>query len=153
MLKEYLVGILSACTFFAVLSGVAHRKFNAATRFGVGILMICVIMLPLVDIFANFDAYSALEELIGDVGYDSTDSMIELAFEDGVRRHLADKYSVDPECISVRADGFDMEKLKAHRIYVSLSGEAVYLDYHRIERHVEDEFTEGGKCEVSLNFG
>jgi hypothetical protein len=110
-------------------------------------------MLPLVDIFANFDAYSALEELIGDVGYDSTDSMIELAFEDGVRRHLADKYSVDPECISVRADGFDMEKLKAYRIYVSLSGEAVYLDYHRIERHVEDEFTEGGKCEVSLKFG
>ena len=43
-----------------------------------------------------------------------------------------------------------MERLRAERIYVTLSGRAVFLDYKKIEDEVRSEFTNGGECEVSL---
>ena len=153
MLREYFSEIIILMTFAAILLGIAHPKLKGATSYGIGFLIICVILLPLVDIIRDFDVNSLFDDAFGDIDYDATDSAIELAFEDGVAEYVAGEYGVLRECVSVNADGFDVSSLTAKRIYVTLSGSAALLDYKRIESDLEKEFTKGGECEVSLKIG
>ena len=141
-------------SFVALSLGLAHPKFKNATSFCAGVLIICAVMLPLVDIFKEFDGENYINELIEDVQYgDYTDDMIESAFECGVAEYLADTYRIDVACIQVMADGFDMETMRAQRIYVTLSGTAVFVDYKKIEEEIRREFTNGGECEVAVKIG
>lgn len=150
MLREYFTEIIILMTFAAILLGIAHPKLKGATSYSIGVLMICVILLPLVDIIRDFDTKSMFDSINMDLEYDITDDMIEASFEEGISEYIAQKYGVDKSCVSVMADGFDMERLRAERIYVTLSGKAVFLDYKKIEDEVRSEFTNGGECEVSL---
>lgn len=150
MLREYFSEIIILMTFAAILLGIAHPKLKGATSYSIGVLMICVILLPLVDIIRDFDTKSMFDSINTDLEYDITDDMIEASFEEGISEYIAQKYGVDKSCVSVMADGFDMERLRAERIYVTLSGRAVFLDYKKIEDEVRSEFTNGGECEVSL---
>lgn len=150
MLREYFSEIIILMTFAAILLGIAHPKLKGATSYSIGVLMICVILLPLVDIIRYFDTKSMFDSINMDLEYDITDDMIEASFEEGISEYIAQKYGVDKSCVSVMADGFDMERLRAERIYVTLSGKAVFLDYKKIEDEVRSEFTNGGECEVSL---
>ena len=150
MLREYFSEIIILMTFAAILLGIAHPKLKGATSYSIGVLMICVILLPLVDIIRDFDTKSMFDSINMDLEYDITDDMIEASFEEGISEYIAQKYGVDKSCVSVMADGFDMERLRAERIYVTLSGKAVFLDYKKIEDEVRSEFTNGGECEVSL---
>ncbi|MBR2971653.1 MAG: hypothetical protein IKC61_01845 [Clostridia bacterium] len=150
MLREYFSEIIIIMTFAAILLGIAHPKLKGATSYSIGVLMICVILLPLVDIIRDFDTKSMFDSINMDLEYDITDDMIEASFEEGISEYIAQKYGVDKSCVSVMADGFDMERLRAERIYVTLSGRAVFLDYKKIEDEVRSEFTNGGECEVSL---
>ena len=116
--------------------------------------MICAILLPLVNIIRDYDTKNVIDDILSDFKYDIvTDNSIEIAFEDGISEYVAQTYGVDTECVKVMVDGFDMEHMKAQRIYVTLSGEAMRLDYKRIERELCSEFTSGGECEVSIKIG
>ena len=115
--------------------------------------MICVILLPIVDIIRDFSIENYLSEFYDEFEYEVSDESVELAFEDGIAAYIAEEYGVARECVCVGVDGFDIEYLTAERIYVTLSKEAVYLDYKRIESDVGEKFTKSGECEVSLNFG
>ncbi len=147
------MGVLGALTFISLLLGVVHPSVKKATSFAAGILVICTVMLPLVDFIRGFDFDFTADSLFGELDYSATDSAVELAFEDGIARYVAEKYGVDKECISVRADGFDIGSLRAERIYVTLSGSGVLLDYSEIEKEISYQFTYGGECEVFYDIG
>ena len=152
LLREYFEEALALCVFVSVALGVAHPRLKQAVRFSAGILIICSIMLPLVDIFRSFDADETLEGIFTDMNYiGATDSSIELAFETGIAEYIAEKYAVDLGSVLVNADGFDMAVLRAERIYITLSGEAILLDYKKIEKEICEAFTKMGECEVSIN--
>lgn len=154
MLREYSEGLLIFVSFVALALGLAHPKLKSATSFCAGVLLICAIMLPLVDIFKDFDNEYFIEQLIKDTQYEAyTDDVIESAFEDGVRKYISDKHRIDEKCVAVMADGFDMEKMTAKRIYVTLSGMAALSDYKSIEEEIRREFTDEGECEVSVKIG
>lgn len=154
MLSEYLQVVLGVSVFVSVALGICHTRARAVTVFASGVIVICVIMLPLVDILRGFDVDDILEDMLGDIDYDTaSDGSIELAFEEGISRYISEKYGVDEETVTVSADGFDLATLKARRIYVTLSGKASLLDYKRIELDIATEFTDGGECEVSINIG
>ena len=153
MLRDYFIGVLGVALIVSVLLSVLHPRLAAVTRFGAGVLMISVVLLPLVDIIGDLDIDSALNGLLTNIDYDATDSAIELAFEDGVAEYVSKSYGVDKACVIVNADGFDISTLTAERIYVTLSGKGLLLDYKRIEAEVADEFTHGGECEVSFGVG
>ena len=153
MLKGYFEGILTLAAFIALALGVSHPKLRRATEFGAGVLISCAILLPLVDIIKEFNVNFDINSYVENIESEVTDDMIELAFEEGIAEYLATEYGVDRSLILVMADGFDMGKLKAERIYVTLEGEAALLDYKKIEEKVAREFTDGGECEVSLRIG
>lgn len=152
MLREYFKDALILCVFISVALAVAHPRFKKAVSFSAGILIVCIIMLPLVDIIRDLDIDATFYNFFADVDCDgATDSSIELAFEGGIAKYIAEKYAVNTDDILVNADGFDMGSLRADRIYVTLSGGAILLDYKRIEKEICERFTKGGECEVSIN--
>ena len=145
---------MTLCLFLAVGAGVAHPKFRSATNLGAGVLIICSIMLPLVDIIRDFDMDNSFEKMLDELEYSGmTDGAIELAFEDGIAEYVSDRWGVDRDFIIVNVDGFDMESLSAQRIYVTLGGMGALVDYKRIEEALIEKFTRGGECEVSLKIG
>ena len=154
MLDSYFGGIMTLCLFLAVGAGVAHPKFRSATNLGAGVLIICSIMLPLVDIIRDFDMDNSFEKMLDELEYSGmTDGAIELAFEDGIAEYVSDRWKIDKDSVTVNADGFDMESLTAERIYVTLGGKGAWVDYKRIEEVLIEEFTRDGECEVSLRIG
>ena len=153
LLEEYFLCVIRVGFFVAVALSLAHPKLKSVTNFGAGIVMICVIMLPLVDIIKDFSLNGGLDGIFDGIDYEAEDSAIELAFELGVAEYVAKTYGTDRECVGVNADDFDIGTLTAERIYVTLRGEAMLLDYKKIEEELAAEFTAGGECEVSVSFG
>ena len=154
MLSSYFGTVLTLCLFLSVGLSVAHPRFKSVTNLGAGVLIICAIMLPLVDIIRDFDIDDSFEKMLDEFELDGmTDSAIEDAFEDGIAQYVSDRWGVDRECIVVNVDGFDMESLSAQRIYVTLGGMGALVDYKRIEEALIEKFTRGGECEVSLKIG
>ena len=151
MLREYFLGLIGVVLFISLLVGIAHPRMVSSVRLGAGALAICAILLPIVDVISGFDISDELDGILDGIDYDTTDSAVELAFEEGVARYIAQTYGVREECVTVRADGFDISSLCAERIYVTLSGEAALLDYKRIEEEIRERFTFGGECEVSID--
>ena len=154
MLKEYFEGVMILAAFFALALGVTHPRLKDSTSFSTGVLIICAIMLPLVSIIRDFDEKYSVDDLLSDIEYEGvSDDVIEVAFEKGISMYIAERYGVSSDNVLVMADGFDMESMKAKRIYVTLSSDAALLDYKKIEEEIATEFTEGGECEVSLKIG
>lgn len=154
MLKEYFEGVMLLLTFVALALGVSHPKLRNATNFSAGVLIICAILLPLIDIIRDIDRKYSVDDLLFDIEYsDATDDAIEIAFEEGIALYIADKYGVNKDDVLVMADGFDIGGMKAERIYITLSSKAALLDYKKIEEKIAKEFTNGGECEVSLKIG
>ena len=154
MLKEYFAGVLALCALVSVALGVAHPRLKKVVSFAAGILIISAIMLPLIDIIHSLGSDNVLGEILEGVDFeDKGDNAIEMAFEKGLAEHVALKYGVDVECVDVMVDGFDIECLRAERIYVTLTGKAALIDYKRLEAELSENFTLGGECEVSLNIG
>ena len=154
MVSEYFESLLVLCTFVALSLGVSHTKFRGVTGFGAGVIMTCAVLVPLVGILCDIDTDSILKDFDIDIdGEYLTDDMIETAFESGIAEYVSSKYGVDKDCVIVMADGFDMENMRAERIYITLCGPAIWLDYKKIENEISGEFTSGGICEVSLEIG
>ena len=153
MLREYFINTVGVALAISLALGITHPRLKKPTAFSFGVLTICAVLLPLVDLLGSFDIDKTLNGIFDGFNYEASDSAIELAFEDAIREKIADDYGVSKECVLVRADGFDIGSLSAERIFVTLSGEAVFLDYKRIEEEVSVDFTRGGECEVSVNIG
>ena len=88
MLKEYFIGVITLTLFVAVAFGVSHPRLRNAVSFGGGVLLVCGILLPIVDILQNFDVDKSLDDIFDGIDFDATDSAIELAFENGVAEHI-----------------------------------------------------------------
>ena len=154
MLKEYIQTVISVAIIVSVALSLSHPKLRGAAGFGAGILIICIIMLPLVDIINNFSIEDGWDGFLDDYIYENmTDDAIELAFECGIEEYISEKYAIDRDLINVNADGFNLENMRCERVYVTLRGKAALADYKKIQTEIEQEFTVGGECEVSVIIG
>ena len=153
MLREYFTGVMLLVTLISVALVVVHPRQKSATVFAAGVILICAVMLPIVDIIKGYGGNFNIDEYLNlTEDYQSAD-MVEAAFEEGIRLYIADEYRVDAGDVTVRVDGFDLSSLRAERIYVTLSGKAALLDYKSIEEELIREFTQDGECEVSVRIG
>lgn len=153
MLKVYFTDVMYLSAFIVLAVGISHPRLKRSTNFGAGVLLICIIMLPLVDIIKDIDVKIDTDSYFESGDTELSDEALEVAFEEGIREYIAQEYRVDKELITVMADGFELESMRAERIYVTLTGKAATLDYKRIESDLEKEFTKRGECEVSLKIG
>lgn len=153
MLKEYFSEVMIFAGLAALALGVAHPRLRSATSLGAGVLLICAILLPLVDIIKGYEVNFDMDEYINSANGNVNYNAVEEAFEDGIRRYIAESFGISQDSVTVEVDGFDLERIRAERIYVTLSGEGATLDYKKIEEMIEREFTDKGECEVSIRLG
>ena len=153
MLKEYALLVLKLSAFVGIAINLAHPKQIKMMRFALGIILISAIMLPLVDIIGENPVDFITFTKLDDLEVEANDEAVESAFEEGIGKYICTKYSLLPSEVKVNADGFDFSVMRADRIYVTLFGKGVYIDYRRLEDEIAEEFTRGGTCEIELNIG
>lgn len=73
----------------------------------------------------------------------------EQAFAEGVRRFVAEEFSLSEGDIKVRLFGFSAEKMRAEKIKIILSGRAALADNRMIAERISSEGL--GVCEVELD--
>ena len=153
LLREYAVIALKLSLFISIALNLAHPKQEKAMRISLGVILLSVIMLPLVDIIVNNELELKLPEFSGEINTEMSDDMIETAFEDGIREYICTSYDLPDTDVRVMADGFDLSSMTAKRLYVTLNGEGIYIDYRSLSDRLAKEFTRGGECRIELDIG
>ncbi len=152
MLKEYATALIKSSLIIAAALEIAHSRMKKSSRLAAGLILICIIMLPIIDIIAdNGLDFSFDYDFIQDDYDNMSDEAIEASFEKGIEKYIAEKCGIAPSDVKVNADKFSLEDMRAERIYVTLSGKGIFSDYKALEELIEKEFTQGGDCEVRLD--
>ena len=151
MLREYVILSVKLILFVGIAVNIAHPRQEKTMRIALGMMMISAIMLPLVDIFDENNFKIDIESSSVDSVYEINDSAIKRAFEEGIERYICSEYSLQQGEVAVMSDGFDISSMTAERIYVTLSGSAIYINYRSLEAEISEEFAGGGVCEVELD--
>ena len=151
-MTEYTIGVFCFLAFLGMLSLLCYGS-GAAEKTAVGIIAAFVILSPIVSAIKNIDLDSALDSLTGG-GYeaDSDPSLVaEEAFATGIKRAVAEKFSLKEEDVRVKIRDFDMEKMKSSQIIIFLGGAAAFADYRGIEEYINGLGM--GECRVEVGLG
>ena len=84
----------------------------------------------------------------GDVGEGEYEEVTKEAFEEGLRKQIADEFSISEEKITVRCINFSFKDMRAEKISVLLSLSAAGVDPQRVEKYVNGLGL--GECEVQF---
>lgn len=140
---SFIVGISSLVSY--------REKGDRATRFALGIVLIYITLSPIPTLFENLK-----ESISFDIPFDgeydeSYKTVAREAFEQGVAEAVSDRFSINKSNITVIAEGFDFETMRARKIRIVLSGAAAFSDYTAVENYI-NEF-DIGECEAEIEIG
>ena len=151
-MTEYALAAFAILAISGLLSLVCYGS-GTAEKTAVGIIVAFIIISPLVTAVRDIDLDSALDSLTGG-GYQSDANpspVVEEAFAEGIKRAVADKFSIDRENIRVKIINFDMKNMSCEQIVIFLQGRGVFADYRGIESYVNS--LEMGECRVEIQLG
>ncbi len=140
----------------ALLSLLNHISYKSALdgikRFAFGLILITVSAAPFLSALSELGSFK-LEILIPDMGEtDGADSEIyELAFANGIRDAVAEKFELKASEVRVLVSGFSEKEWRCEKIRIILSGSAAFADYHKIEDYINKK--EIGVCEAEIEIG
>jgi hypothetical protein len=152
-MKAYLVSVVLIC---ALVSLASH--FLAATdsarygRLALAVVLLWAVISPLLNLLSTVPELS----LPADPPTEEGDMPLyaaraEEAFCEGICAAICEKFSLAKENVSVRAENFDLQTMRAKRICVLLKGKGILADSFAIAAFVEAEGL--GDCEVELEIG
>ena len=151
-MNEYALGVFAILLLSGLLSLLFYGS-GEAEKTAIGIIVAFAIISPIITVVGDIDIDKALDSLSG--GSYETDAdpsvIAEDAFADGIARAVADKFSLDKDNIRVKIIDFDMEKMRARQIKISLVGAAALADYRGIEGYVNGLGM--GECRVEIEIG
>lgn len=138
------------CVAAALASLVSYKgKLDGASRGAIAIIILSAVSVPLANLA---DAELRLpeisvEELLpsGEAEYEKVGRE---ALQNGLRRMIAEKFSISEQDISVTVIGFDFSSMRAEKICVLLRRGAAASDIRAIRDYVTDEGI--GECEVEI---
>lgn len=145
-MNGYLTTIFLASATISLAGYVfASKKEEKVAKVALGIILVSAIISPLISLCRGL---AELPEYSDSAKDDVFEKTAEEAFCNGVELALAEHFSLEVEQITVLAEGFSAEKLRARTLTVYLGGSARLADYRAIiEFVVENNF---GECEVKL---
>ena len=150
-MKEYLFGCIILSLIAAILTEGVPKSLESSAKSAIGVGLIVFASIPLGTMITNalnhpFPDYSLPGE--SENGFHETS---EKAYSEGVRELLAERYSCNKSDFDINIDGFDSETLSADIIHVTLSGEAVLLDYRELSEYIKSAL-KVVKCDVQVEF-
>ena len=153
-MSEYLAFVISATAVVTfggfMMYGGAQSK---ASRAALGVILLSVTVIPVVDSIdavGSVDLSALFEDVEMSVGEDVFYKTAEEAFAEGIRKMICDEFDVDADNVVVRVFGFELEKMRAEKINVILSGTAAYIDSRAVVARVREGGL--GECEVKIEF-
>ena len=151
-MEEYITSIFAVSAVTAILGLIAYRGGDTVTKFAFSVLVMYVSLVPIsgiIDDIKNGNADFSVS--LPDYGVGEYSESVSEAFCLGVSRYICSEFSLDESDVSVSVLDFDMEKMTAALVKVTLSGRAVFADKIKIEELVYDAGL--GKCEVQIEIG
>ncbi len=150
-MKEYLFGCIILSLISAVLTETVPSSLEPGVKSAVGVGLVVFATIPLGSMIS-----SILTNPVPDIpSLDGSESSFyetsESAYKEGVALLLADKYSCQKSDFAVTVDGFNAESLSAECIHITLSGDAVLLDYRALSEYVTESL-KVVKCDVQIEF-
>jgi len=152
-LGEYLFLLILVSASSAVISYLSYpSELLSSAKRGLSLILLFAIVSPLPALldgvrsfsFSDLDFGSDIEHYEGE--YERT---LEEAFCFGISGAVSEEFSLDKDNIEVSASGFDVQNMKAKKVYVRLSGYAAMADSRRIEDYLNS--LDIGDCEVSIS--
>lgn len=149
-MTDYIGSLVFVAFAIAVFSFILYNERERAVRFAFGALLAFAAILPLAEIIPNASIDGIIEQikdgaLSGEHIYE-TDA--KSAFEIGICKVIAEKFALDEASVTVYAENFDFESMRAEKIEVTLYGKAIFADVEKIEKYVSG--LELGMCEVLI---
>lgn len=148
----------NAYVYIAVsISAVALASFSMydqgtqkASRFALGIILFAALISPITSAVSGLLSID-FNDTGGYVESSAVDKTLQEAFCEGIRRTVAEGFSLKADCVAVGVSGFDCEKMSADKIFVTLSGSAALTDIRAVESFVSDLGV--GKCILEVRLG
>ena len=147
-MADFLNTVLSVSVAAALSGFLAYRVADKWHRLAVGIIIVAVISSPIISFVTESENFD-VSELVGDISPPDSDEYLSVAqgaFEEGVRRLVADREGIAPGSVYVAVTGFDPERMSADRIIITLVGEGLTVDYLSLEKYIRGLGL--GECEV-----
>lgn len=149
-MNGYFLSVFAACAVLGALGMITYKENSALERAALAIIILYTVAAPIAeavmrndgDFLVDIDIYEGdgLDEGYVEVARE--------AFEQGVCRAVAEKYSLREADVSVRAVDFDFSEMKAKKIKVLLTGLGALCDRRGVEKYVNG--LEIGECEVNI---
>lgn len=150
-MNQYLVYLAVISMFVSLANFLMYDSERMrASRLCMGIIVIAATMVPLTSVLKDtFDVnFEETEIYVEDS--ELAESVAEKAFIVGIKKTLSEKFSLSESGIEIEVAGFEIESMRAERIYVKLSGENAFADTRSIREYVEKN--KFGECVVEVDF-
>lgn len=153
---EYIAGVVAVSVMLGAVGSLSYPgASDKIVKSAVAVLLLYCVAVPGVKLveglsevgFSGIDTPSFDVELSGG----AYENVGKEAFLLGTKKLIMEKYNISAEEISVSAEGFDFQNMRADKIKILLSGGAVAKDYFAIEQYVRDIGL--GECEVNIRIG
>ncbi len=152
-MKEYLIAVvlISAMVSLAshFLAGTDAARYG---RLALSVVLLFAVLSPLTSLVHTLPELPSLSVPPAEEGDTPLyEARAEAAFCEGIRAAVCEKFLLDASALSVRAEGFDITAMRAERIRILLSGNAILADSFAIAAFVQEQGL--GECEVEIEIG
>lgn len=153
-MNEYLISLICVCAVVAVATFIAYNPTDRTLGVALAVILSCTSVGPIIRVVLELgeEDIPLLLDGIQDTDIPLCDTEYAECAEDafclGIRRAVCEGHSLASSDVSVSAVDFDVGTMRAKKIKIVLSGDAVTAD----SRAIEEELEEGGlgECEVIL---
>ncbi len=140
--------LLGSFAVTALAGALSHSALSSSVRMALATITLAVIVLPLMSSTMDFGDIQIPDSSVSEGDFDGYIEVSEGAFCEGIALAVAEEFSLSIGEVRAECVDFDFTKMRAGQIKLSFSGQGIFADFRLIERYVEDNFTDGGRCYI-----
>ena len=151
-MSEYAMTVFAICLLGGGLLMISYGR-EMGEGLAIGMISLSVILTPIAGVIKNAEPEDVINSLRGEYTdvENTADGVIEDAFAHGIALAVAEKFSVDADCVRVRTVNFDAANMRAEKIVIVLSRSAIAADYKAVESYINS--LDLGVCNVQVEIG
>lgn len=147
-MDEYIEIALLSALLVGVVSMISHPRFSPITSGALGILLLFSLLQPLFALIDGNGSFPIFKPLLPDGVTDVLEYSEGVYFE-AMSDCIEESFGLSETDLKIKAEGFDIEKLKYKSISVTLVGGGYFTDRERVENFIIENFLgEGGRASV-----
>ena len=152
-MSAYLSSLVAISALVGICSFLSYSETtDRGLKIAVSVILVYTVILPAVTLVReavefDFDYY---QSEIPEVSFEDTEfsKTAEQSFADGIKKMIAENFSLSSDEVKVFVFGFDGKRMKAEKIKIILTGTAIVADARRIAYAVS--LAGLGECEVEI---